>query len=202
MQDFLVYDTETQKLADDTPGGWDNVYGMGLSSAVTYDSKTDNYNFWDHNSREKLCEYLNGKNVVSFNGMMFDSKLLLGDNRTIELDGSTKNSKYGWKNIDIYVEIFRRIFQMDKSNYPEILKKMQAKKHQKGIFGLKDIAGATLNKGKNGDGAHAPVLFKEGKLAELYQYNLQDTRITLELFQFIMKHRYCVTGGFDIVQFK
>jgi hypothetical protein len=201
MENYITYDCETQKLADEVPGGWDNVYGMGLSSAVTYDSKTDNYNFWDHNSREKLCEYLNGKNVVGFNSIMFDSKLLLGDNRIIELDGSTKNSKYGWKNIDIYVEIFRRIFQMDKSNYPELLKKMQAKKHQKGVFGLKDIAGATLNHTKSGDGAMAPILFREGKLAELYGYNLQDVRVTKELFQFILKYRYCVTGGFDIVKF-
>ena len=202
MNDFVVYDTETQKLADEIPGGWNDVFGMMMSSAVTYDSKTDNYNFWDHNSREKLCQYLNGKNVVGFNSIMFDSKLLLGDNRIIELDGSTKNDKYSWKNIDIYVEIFRRIFQMDKSNYPELLKKMQEKKHQKGVFGLKDIAGATLNHTKSGDGAHAPVLFKEGKLAELYSYNLQDVRVTKELFQFIMKYRYIVTGSYDIVQFK
>lgn len=195
-------DTESQKMADQVDGGWSNVYGMLMSSAVTYDSKTDNYMFWDDESRDKLCEYLNGKTVVTYNGIMFDSRLLQGNHRTIELNGDTKTDNYCWHNIDIYVEIFRRIYKMDKSNYPKLLEKMQANKHAKGIFSLHDITVATLNHTKIGDGAMAPKLFQDGKFAELYQYNLQDVRVTKELFQFILKYKYIVTGSYDIVQFK
>jgi hypothetical protein len=203
VTDYIVYDCETQKYAEDpSVGGWHNVYGMEMSSAVTYDSKTDNYTFWDHLSRERLCEFLNGKLVISFNGIMFDSRLLLGNDRTIELNGMTRNIKYGWNNIDLYVEIFRRIFKMDKSNYPKIIETMQAKKHAKGVFGLHDVTIATLNHTKTGDGAEAPMLFKQGRIVELFQYNLQDVRVTKELFQFILKYKYLVTGSYDIVQFK
>ena len=202
MIEYIVMDAETQFLADEIQGGWENVYGMGMSSAVTYSTLTDNYTFWDHLSRERLCEYLNGKIVVTFNGMMFDSRLLLGNDRIIELNGDTKNSIYGWKNIDIYVEIFRRIYKMDRSNYPKLLETMKSKRHGKGIFGLKDISSATLNHTKSGDGAMAPELFKQGKIVELFQYNLQDVRVSKELFQFIQKYKYIVTGAYDIVQFK
>jgi len=202
MNDYIVMDAETQKYAEQVEGGWGNVYGMDLASAVTYDSRTDNYTFWDHLSRERLCEFLNGKVVVTFNGIMFDSKLLLGNDRVIELNGDTKNSKFSWKNIDIYVEMWRRILSLDRSNYPKIIETMQAKKHSKGIFALKDITSATLNHTKSGDGADAPMLFKQGRIVELHQYNLQDVRVTKELYQFILKYRYLVTGSYDIVQFK
>ena len=196
-------DCETQKYAEDpSVGGWNNVYGMDLSSCVTYDSKTDNYTFWDHLSRERLCDYLNGKIVVSFNGILFDSKLLLGNDRTIELNGSTKNIKNCWFNVDIYIEIWRRILNLDKSNYPKIIEELKKQRFNKGIFALKDIAFATLNHTKSGDGADAPMLFKQGRIVELLQYNLQDVRVTKELFQFIQKYKYCVTGSYDIVSFR
>ena len=61
---------------------------------------------------------------------------------------------------------------------------------------------ATLNHTKNGEGADAPMLFQQGRIVELFQYNLQDVRITKELFNFIQKYKYLVTGSYDIIQFK
>ena len=201
MNDYVIFDCESQKLAEDVEGGWSNVYGHGLSSCVTYDSKTDNYTFWDHKSREKLCKYLNGKITISFNGIMYDSKLLLGDKRIIDMNGSTRNDKYSWNNIDIYVEIFRNIFKMDKTDYPKILETMKIRRHSAGIFALEDITRATLNCSKSGEGAMAPVLFQEGRIVELFQYNLQDVRILKKLFDFIRERKYIVTGTYDIVRF-
>ena len=203
MNDYVIYDTETAKYANDpTVNGWDRVYEMGMSSCVTYDSKTDDYMFWDHLSRERLCKFLDGKIAITFNGIMFDSRLLLGNGRTIEPNGDTRNEKYSWHNFDMYVEIFRILFGMDKSNYPAIIKRMQEKKHAKGVFSLHDVTKATLNHTKNGDGADAPMLFQQGRIVELFQYNLQDVRVTKELFNFIQKYKYLVTGSYDIVQFR
>jgi len=199
MNDYVVMDAETQLLAEEIPGGWDNVFGMKMASAVTYDSKTDNYDFWT--DREKLNEYLNNKTVVTFNGIHFDSVLLLGSNRIIELDGKTRNEKFGWHNIDIYLEMWRRIMKMDKSNYPKIVEEQRKQRPPKGVFNLGVISEATLHHTKTGYGELAPQLFKEGRWAELFQYNLQDVRITKELFQFILKYRYLVTGSYDIVKF-
>ena len=132
--------------------------------------------------------------------MLFDSKVLLGNGRTIEPNGVTRNEKFGWHNFDMYIEMFRILFKMDKSNYPEIIKKM--KPHAKGVFALHDVTKATLNHTKNGEGADAPMLFQQGRIVELFQYNLQDVRITKELFNFIQKYKYLVTGSYDIIQFK
>lgn len=197
---YIVYDVETQKLDKHVPGGWDNIFGMGLASAVTYNSKTDLYEFWK--DPEKLCEYLNGNVVVGFNSIWFDSKVLLGNDRIIELDGSTKNEKYSWKNIDIYVEMWRNILSLDKSNYPEILKKIKEQKIQHGIFGLGPTSAATLNITKSGHGEDAPMLYQQGRFFELLEYNLQDVRVTKELYLFIKKYRYMVNGNYDIIQFK
>lgn len=202
MNDYVVMDAETQKYAEEIPGGWNNVYGMDLASAVTYDSKSDSYTFWDHHSRENLCEYLNGKLVVTFNGIIFDSRLLLGNDRIIEPNGVTRNSKHSWNNLDIYVEMWRRILKMDKTDYPKIIQMMKAQRFKKGIFGLKEVSLATLNHTKSGDGADAPKLFKDGKIVELFQYNLQDVRITRQQLEFILKYKYLVTGTYDIVQFR
>jgi hypothetical protein len=200
MKDFVVMDAETKYLSDQVKGGWKNVYGMGLSSAVTYCSKEKAYRFWT--DRKELCEYLNDKLVVTFNGIMFDSKLLLGDDRTVELNGMTRNLEYKWYNADIFIEIFRHIFAMDRKNYPDICRKTRQKKFPKGVFSLDGIAWATLGIKKFGNGAHAPELYQQDKIVELFQYNLQDVRVTLQLFEFIKEKRYIVTGGYDIVSFR
>ena len=94
MIKYIVVDTETQKHADQVSGGWDNIEGMGFASAVTYSSQLDRYVFWKSNQREDLCKYLNNQLVVSFNGINFDTKLLLGNDRVLNNNGSTENGKY------------------------------------------------------------------------------------------------------------
>ena len=47
-QDFMVYDVETKKLPDEVDGGWNNVYGLGMSSAVVWASKTNQYYFFEN----------------------------------------------------------------------------------------------------------------------------------------------------------
>lgn len=202
MKHYIIYDLETKKLAKDVPGGWSNVYGMGMSSGVTYCSKTDMYMFWDENQRDDLCNYLNGKLAVGFNSIRFDSKLLLGDNRIIESNGVTKNDKYSWFNSDIYVEIWRNILAMDRNHYPDLLISISKQKFEKNIFDLHSITQNTIGHTKSGDGAMAPELYQKGEIFKLLQYNLQDVRCTRELFEFIIKYRYVVTGKGDIVQFR
>ena len=202
MRDYIVYDCESQKMADDVPGKWNNVFGQGLSSAVTYNSKTDLYLFWDKDHKDDLCQYLNGNLVVSFNGLHYDSKLILGDSRIIEPNGITKNDKYSWNNSDIYAEIWRNILGMDRNHYPELMLAIRKQRFEKHVFDLHSVSQNTISHTKSGDGALAPALFQAGKIFELLQYNLQDVRITTQLFEFIVKYRYIVTGKGDIVQFR
>jgi hypothetical protein len=201
MKPYIVMDAETQLLSNQVEGGWSNVYGMKIASCVTYDSLTDQYMFWEYKDHENLLKYMNGKLIVSFNGIRFDSKLLLGDKRIIEPNGITRNDKYWWINADLYIEIWRHILSMNKTDYPKIIEALQKQHFKGGIFGLDDIARATLNREKSGHGEDAPVLYQQKRMIELFGYNLQDVRVTKKLYQFIQQHRYCVTGAYDIVKF-
>lgn len=201
MIKYIVVDTETQKHADQVSGGWDNIEGMGFASAVTYSSQLDRYVFWKSNQREDLCKYLNNQLVVSFNGINFDTKLLLGNDRVLNNNGSTENGKYKWFNADLYVEIWRNILNLDRTNYNIIIKKIEEQRFPKGMFDLENIGNATLGMKKAGKGSRAPDLFQQGKLIELFQYNLQDVRVTKSLYEFIRERKYIITGGYDVVSF-
>lgn len=49
---------------------------------------------------------------------------------------------------------------------------------------LDSVARATLKEGKSGDGAEALVLFKEGRMAELKKYCLDDVRLTKGIYEY------------------
>lgn len=57
---------------------------------------------------------------------------------------------------------------------------------------LEEVARATLGKGKSGHGENAPQLWKEGRLAALHAYCIQDVEITRELFLFAQRYGYLV----------
>ncbi len=63
---------------------------------------------------------------------------------------------------------------------------------------LDNLAKATLNKGKIGDGLDAVRYFREGKLEELAKYCLEDVRITREIFDYANSYgklKYPDLGG-------
>ena len=63
---------------------------------------------------------------------------------------------------------------------------------------LDNLAKATLNRGKIGDGLDAVRYFREGKLEKLAEYCLEDVRITREIFDYAMNNgrlKYPDLGG-------
>lgn len=63
---------------------------------------------------------------------------------------------------------------------------------------LDNLAKATLNRGKIGDGLDAVRYFREGKLEKLAEYCLEDVRITREIFDYAMNNgrlKYPDFGG-------
>jgi hypothetical protein len=204
-QDYMVYDIETKFLPNEIEGGWSNVYGMEMASGVVWHSKTNQFYFFggEETERERICQFLNGQTAVTFNGIHFDSKVLLGNDRIIENDGTTKNDKYSWKNVDIFIEMWKRILGCKDKTIPEVMELQKSRKdlHVKGLYNLDTILWNTLRIRKNGDGAEAPKLYKQGKIRELFQYNLQDTRCERDLYLFIKKYKYIINGNFDVVEF-
>jgi hypothetical protein len=53
-------------------------------------------------------------------------------------------------------------------------------------WGLGPVCERTLGIGKTGTGEHAPKLFKEGRFAELHDYNINDVHLTRMLFNHIV----------------
>jgi DNA polymerase elongation subunit (family B) len=214
---FLVYDVETQLMSQEVEGGWKNCFGMKLASCIIYDSEKDQYVFFGPDENELVCKYLTGSGkdhiVVSFNGFNFDSRVLLGDDR--KYDGKSNVYKEGsgleWLEMDIYLEIYKHILpeelckknNVEKLSYQMIVDEVKANKNLR-IQGcsLDDICKATLGKSKNAHSEDGPKLFKEGNLVKLLEYNLQDVRLTKDLFLFIKEYNYIVNGSYDIIRFE
>jgi len=201
--DYCVYDCETQKMAQETEGGWNNIYGMDLASCVVWDSLTQQYHFFGpgDEERQRCCKYMHKRICVSFNGVGFDTKLLLGNKRTLE-GNKVSNGQLYWYELDIYLEIMKKI--MGRDSYKEILSMSwnEKKKYcQPGVYKLGNIAANTIHAGKNGESEDGPKFFKSGNFAKLFEYNLQDVRVLKLLKEFIDKYRYIVNGNYDIVKF-
>ena len=52
---------------------------------------------------------------------------------------------------------------------------------------------------KTGNGATAPLLYQDGRLAELIDYCIEDVRIEKTLFEFIARYGYVIRHGARIL---
>lgn len=194
LSNCVVYDVEVVAGPDETPGGWDNPEGMGFASGVTYDYATDLYEFFLHpEGAEGLKTKLTNRIGITFNGIKFDSRVLLGNEREIN-QGFTLSADraYMWFNYDILLEYIKARF-----NYATVAdaeERLGDRKIHDGSFNLDALGKATLGIGKTGHGAHAPVLYQAKQYDALLSYNLQDTRLTKKLFDFIRAYSYVVDG--------
>lgn len=203
MSKHIVFDCETQKLFSEIADGT-KPWLLKMSTCVTYCYEEDQYKFWTYTNQNDLLEYLNGNIVIGFNSITFDCPLLLGENHKIDANGNSSNGKYSWSNYDIYIEIKKRLTRTVGKSIKETFEIMKKNfsLHEKGIYKLDSVAIATLGgKCKNGNGLEAVELFKQKKIMELIQYNLQDVRITKQLYDFIKKFGYAINGNFDIIKF-
>ena len=200
---LIVFDIETK--SDKLKEANEKYEGLGISCCVTYSYQENKYRFFGDTKYEhiKILEYLNGKTCIGFNIMRFDDMILLGNNYELLSDGTTKNKKYGWKNIDIFTEIFKAVYKT--TNSIEALSKYNNDKrfHKKGMFNLESILKNTMGNmfNKNGDGKDAPELWKNKKTKQLFEYCLQDVRCERTLYEFCKTYKRIVNGTFDVVEF-
>ena len=186
-----IYDVETQKLANEVEGEWNNLFGMLFGSAVVYDSILDRYFFYGPDDRKKLIGDLSGNLVVSFNGIRFDNGVVLGNN--------WREKEPIWVDLDIKQEITKKWKGV---SCIEEAENLYGRAIVHSPVSLDKICKKTLGHGKSGHGEDAPKLIKEGKWKELYEYNLEDVRLTKKLTQFIMNNHYCVIGSGKRVEIK
>lgn len=68
---------------------------------------------------------------------------------------------------------------------------------------LQDVASATLNKSKSGQGLDAIKWWKEGKIDKIIEYCLQDVKVTKELFDFMKSEkRVLIPDGKENIELK
>ncbi len=183
--DLIVYDVELCREIK-RKQDWKTIDDKWFGSAVAYSYYQDRYYFFLHrNGLLSLRALLNKSRVITFNGINFDSQIVLGRTRSVRKNGE----KYGltiqhkncqWIEYDIFVQCLRSVYNLSED--------VDAKKRvSPGGFKLDDIAKKTIRKKKVGNGAEAPKLYQQKRYDELFSYNLQDVRITKMLFDHIKK---------------
>lgn len=198
MKDTIVYDIEIANRVEDIPGGWNNPEAMLLGSAVAYSYNKDHYYFFLHpSSKEKLLQLLNESTVVGFNSIRFDSRVILGNDRSFNYNArwtSSAKEGYGWENYDIMFEYVNSKYSL--LGEEDVFKWLDnPANHKKGVFSLNGMAMGTFSQQKSGDGALAPVLYKQARYDELLEYNLRDVILTKKLFDHIQAYGYVIDGN-------
>lgn len=203
--DRIVYDVEIAKEVESVPDKWDNPEGMGFGSAVAYSYDEDQYFFFLHEEgRRRLVNLLHNSMAITFNGIKFDSRVVLGNSRVAgplgetSQQGRSMGEEVWWSNIDLLLEYIKARFQYD--TVAEAENRLGDKTIHDGSFSLDGLAEGTLGRAKIGHGAKAPLLYQEEKYAELLVYNLHDVRLTRKLYEFILNHGFVVDRSKKVIR--
>jgi DEAD/DEAH box helicase domain-containing protein len=128
----IYLDVETQHLADEVQGGWDNIRAFGLSVAVTWDASSGLRDWYEADAGRLIGELLAFDRVVSFNGLRFDLEVLSAYGDVGELRK---------KSLDLLLDLKRRLgFRVS----------------------LQNLAQATLGKAKTASGLEAVKWWRSG----------------------------------------
>lgn len=173
---YLVYDIEIVRAIPDKNqptragieycSGWQDYSNMGISVIGAYDSLTDRFRgFCDDNLAEfqQLLELRS--QLVTFNGIGFDDKILTANGFEVPEGKST----------DLLREIWKAAGLGPEYQYPT---------HSG--YGLDAVCKANGLLGKTGNSALAPIDWQKGKIGQVIDGCLQDVKITRDLYRLIM----------------
>lgn len=159
----IYLDTETQRLADEVSGGWDNIRAFGLSVAVTWDASNEFREWYEADAGRLIGELRAFDRVVTFNGIRFDLEVLAAYGDVRELRG---------KSLDLLQDLKRRLgFRVS----------------------LESLAQATLGKGKTGTGLDAVRWWRSGDPAlreRVVEYCRKDVEVLREIVAYGRREGY------------
>jgi len=159
MKNFLYFDLETQKSAEEV-GGWDQISRMRMSVGVTYSTARGDYRIYGEGQvNDLLTELQRADLVIGFNNLRFDYEVL-----------------HGYTALDL-----RQIPTLDM--LVEVQKTLQHR------LSLDVLASATLGVEKTSEGMQAIRWFKEGKLLQIAEYCCYDVKITRLLHEYGATHK-------------
>ncbi|OXS30011.1 MAG: DEAD/DEAH box helicase [Desulfovibrio sp. MES5] len=155
---FVVFDVETRRSAAEV-GGWHKAGDMGVSVAVAYDSRADDFFSYTQDELPALFERMRASGlVVGFNSLRFDYAVL-APFAPFDLRGLPS------------LDILQRI--KDRLNY---------------LISLDNLGQATLEAPKSADGLQALRWWKEGKMDEIAAYCRMDVDLTRRLYLYGLEH--------------
>ncbi len=158
-QDIVYFDLETQRTANDV-GGWGNKHKMGISIAVTFSTKLNEYRIYqEHETTELIQQLVRADLVIGFNQISFDYEVLLGH--------AIFDFRDQLRSLDLMVDIEKTLGHRLK---------------------LDAIASATLGTGKTADGLDAIRWWQQGKVAEIAEYCAFDVKVTKCVHEYGVKH--------------
>jgi DEAD/DEAH box helicase domain-containing protein len=172
---IAVFDAEIKKPIEQCSKGWQSHDEMGISVLVIFDYRTMRYRVFDDKNHEEALEILYGYDlVVGFNTVGFDWKLI---NATWPANRERRSRDY---------DILREIWIAQGLNPNEFVPQTH------GGFKLDDVAADTLQMRKSANGALAPIMYQEGRWADLVDYCIEDVRIEKTLFEFVVNHGFVI----------
>jgi len=174
MKDFLVFDLETQRSAQEV-GGWGNIAEMKMSVGVLWDSNQQKFCIYYEEQVTELIEHLlSGPLVIGYNHLSFDYTVLSGYYAS-EKDRRDIITRFkDAENLDLLVDIKERIGKRIR---------------------LDAVARPTLKVGKSADGLMALKWYKEylngetEKLQQIADYCTQDVEVTRDVYLFGVQHK-------------
>jgi DEAD/DEAH box helicase domain-containing protein len=166
----LVFDLETRNNPAEV--GWRSFAEQGISYGCAWLSWCDEFRLYGEEDLHLLAADMAGADIVTgFNILDFDFPLLQATLERVKPDFKFNWDPVVYNSYDILADIREAL----------------GTKFAKG-WRLDDVAGATLTCKKNGDGALAPGLWKDGKHAELCTYVLQDVKVERELWRHVLDY--------------
>lgn len=177
---IFAYDLEIKNEINDLPNKWADHHLMGISVLCVFNGK--DFSFYDDNNFEDFLGIYKNPEVllVSYNGLQFDNKV-------IEANWCAKNPRTG---TPCENPITKKAQELDLLK--EIWDSLGTRTH--GANGLDKVGSKTVGYGKSGAGEHAPILYKQGRFAELFTYCMHDVKLTWDVFQHARKYGFVTNG--------
>ncbi len=157
--DIVFFDLETRRTANDV-GGWGNKHKMGISVAVTFSTKLNEYMIYTEDEADALIEQLKRADlVVGFNHIGFDYEVLMGH--------TIFDFRDQLRSLDMLIDLEKVLGHRIK---------------------LDAVAAATLGAGKTADGLDALKWWQQGEVAKIAEYCCYDVKVTKCVYEYGAKH--------------
>lgn len=157
--DIVYFDLETRRTANDV-GGWGNKHKMGISVAVTFSTRLNEYNIYTEDEAGALIDQLRRADlVVGYNHIGFDYEVLMGH--------SIFDFRDQLRSLDMLIDLEKVLGHRIK---------------------LDAVAAATLGTGKTADGLDALRWWQQGEVAKIAEYCCYDVKVTKCVYEFGAQH--------------